>query len=358
MGKSKKLPFISPESTLSQAMAVINDFNKGIALIIDQNLHLIGTITDGDIRRAILKNISLQENVTVVLKEKKDSPYSEPISASVDTPVSDLLIAMQKRMVRQLPILDHKHRVVDLITLDDLLPKAGLPLQAVIMAGGFGKRLRPLTDETPKPMLPVGDRPLMQLIIDQLRVAGVSNVFVTTHYQPEKIKRYFGSGKDFGVNIEYVSEDKPLGTAGALGLLKALFKPLLVINGDILTRMDIRGMLDYHNKQGADFTVAVYPYEQRIPFGVLDCDNGVVKAIREKPVLTMLVNAGVYLLAPSVHKFIPSNQRFDMTDLISRLLEDGRKVVSFPIVEYWLDIGHLDDYGQAQKDVLNGRVNP
>lgn len=261
-------------------------------------------------------------------------------------------------MIRQIPIVDPKNRVVDLVTLDDLLPRTDLPLQAVIMAGGFGKRLRPLTNEIPKPMLPVGDRPLMQLIIDQLRMAGVSNVFITTHYQPEKIKRYFGSGKDFGVNIEYVSEEKPLGTAGALGLLQAPAMPLLVINGDILTRMDIRGMLVYHNEHKADLTVAAHHFEQRIPFGVLDCENGIVKSIREKPVLTMLVNAGIYLLAPSVHKFVPTNQRFDMTDLINRLLETGGKVVSYPVVEYWLDIGRHDDYDQAKKDVSNGRINP
>jgi dTDP-glucose pyrophosphorylase len=357
MIKSKKLPLISPTSTLSQAMVAINEANRGIALVVDHDRHLLGTITDGDIRRAILNNISLNEIVTIILS-KKVLPYSKPISAPLGTPVSSLLSIMQENAIKQLPLLDTQKRVADLVIIDDLLPKVDLPLQAVIMAGGFGNRLSPLTNETPKPMLPVGDRPLMQLIIDQLRMVGVSNVVITTHYKPEKIKRYFGNGESFGINIEYVSEEKPLGTAGALGLLKTPSKPLLVMNGDILTRMDIRGILEYHNKQGADLTIAVHRHEQQIPYGVLDSENGVVKAIREKPTLTMLINAGIYLLDPSVHNLIPINRRFDMTDLINHLLAAGRKVVCYPIVEYWLDIGQHADYDRANKDVLNGKVSP
>lgn len=354
MAKSKKLPIISPESTLSQAMTVINDFNKGIALVVDQDRHLMGTITDGDIRRAILKNISLQENVTVVLEGKRDSPYSEPISASVDTPVSTLLTTMQESMVRQLPILDSKHRVVDLITLDDLLPKANLPLQAVIMAGGFGNRLRPLTEDMPKPMLLVGGKPLMERVLEQLRQAGIHHVNITTYYKSEKIVEYFGDGHEFGVELNYVNEDRPLGTGGALGLMPAPREPLIVMNGDILTQVNFRTMHAFHQEHKADLTVAVRRYEMQVPYGVIECEGARVRRLQEKPQVGFLVNAGIYLLEPSVYQFIPQNVSFNMTDLIQWLLDAGRNVVSFPISEYWLDIGQHADYDQAQVDIKNG----
>ena len=347
---------IAPNSTIRQAIACIDRNETGIVLITDEERRLLGTISDGDVRRAVLADDSLDTPVSELLARKVSSPYPEPVTAPVGTERAALLQLMQERVVRQVPLLDEDGHVVGLVTWDELLPDQVLPLQAVIMAGGFGTRLRPLTEDLPKPMLPVGDRPLMELIVEQLRQAGIRRVNIATHYMADSIIEHFGDGRDFGVELNYVTEDRPLGTAGALGLMEVPNEPLLVINGDILTRVDFRAMLDYHREHGADLTVGVRQYGLRIPYGVMECDGPRVRRVREKPLLNFLANAGIYLLEPSVHRYIPHGQRFDMTDLIQRLIEERRPVVSFPIVEYWLDIGQPVDYEKAQEDRQNGKI--
>lgn len=351
-----QLPLVSPTQTMREAISAINDGLAGIALVVDAEHRLIATLTDGDIRRAILANTDLSAAISEVVTSKALSPYPHPISARLGTPEMELLSLMQERAIRQVPLLDDSGRVVDLVTLDDIMPQDLLPVQAVIMAGGLGTRLRPLTDETPKPMLPIGGRPLMELIVDQLRESGIRRVNVTTHFRPDTIADHFGDGHDFGVEIRYVEETQPLGTAGAVGLVEGTNEPILVINGDVLTRVNIREMLRYHQHQGADLTMAVRPFELPVPYGVVECDGPSVVRIREKPHLGLLVNAGVYLLQPDVVKSIPPGGRFDMTDLIQHLLENRRPVASFPIVEYWRDIGERKDYEQARKDFEGGRL--
>lgn len=346
---------VHPTHTIRMAMTAIDRGAKGIALVVDEERHLLGTVTDGDIRRAILAGDSLDTPVSELLARKADTAYPQPITARLTAPPEELLKTMRQYKIRQLPLLDEQGRVVDLVALEDLLPEETLPVQAVIMAGGFGKRLRPITEEVPKPMLPIGDRPLMELIIEQLRQAGIRRASVMTHYLAEKIISHFGDGSEFGIDISYVTEDRPLGTAGALGLMEPPQEPLLVINGDILTRVDFRAMLAYHREQGADLTVGVRQYDLQVPYGVVECQGPRVCGLREKPQLSFLVNAGIYLLEPTVHQYIPYSQRFDMTDLIEKLLAEGRTVVAFPIVEYWVDIGQLEDYEKAQEDVKSGR---
>jgi NDP-sugar pyrophosphorylase family protein len=224
------------------------------------------------------------------------------------------------------------------------------------MAGGFGTRLLPLTEDLPKPMLPLGDQPLLELTIRKLQQANIRYVNITTYYLPEKISDYFGDGKEFGVEINYVNEDEPLGTAGALGLLAIPDEPLLVINGDIITQVDFRSMLSFHRTHQADLTVGVRQYEVQVPYGVMECEGVHVKQVREKPTYHYLVNAGIYLLEPTVYRYINRGERFDMPDLIRHLIEEGRTVVSFPIVEYWLDVGQHKDYEQAQLDMEEGRI--
>jgi NDP-sugar pyrophosphorylase family protein len=231
-------------------------------------------------------------------------------------------------------------------------------LEAVIMAGGKGARLRPLTEDLPKPMLPVGGRPLMERIVEQLQQAGIRQVNVMTHYKPEKIIQHFGDGRDYGVELSYVNEDLPLGTGGALGLLTPPRETQLVINGDILTQVDFKAMLTFHQDNKADMTVAVSHYEIMVPYGVVECEGAQIRSLKEKPQLGFFVNAGIYLLEPSVYKFIPNGQYFNMTDLIRWLLDAGETVVSFPIREYWLDIGEYSDYMKAQNDVENGKIDP
>ncbi|MBN1517175.1 nucleotidyltransferase family protein [Candidatus Sumerlaeota bacterium] len=339
---------LSKTASIQDAIQVIDQNRMGIALIIDENGKLVGTITDGDIRRALLKKISLDEPAMRLLPEKPER-YRTPLTAHQDASHGDLINLMHEKVVRQIPLLDDDGRVVDLVSMDDLMPDQALPMQAVVMAGGFGKRLQPLTDETPKPMLHVGEKPIMEHIINQLRESGIEKVNVTTHFQPEKIIDHFGNGEKFGVEIDYVSEDSPLGTAGALSLMEKPDAPLLVINGDILTRVDFRALRKFHHKQKADLTVGVRQYDLQIPYGVVQTQGSQVVDLKEKPSYTFFVNAGIYLLEPSTHAYIPQNKQFDMTDLILALLADNRKVASFPIIEYWLDIGKPDDYKRAQE---------
>jgi dTDP-glucose pyrophosphorylase len=331
---------------------LINQNVKGILLVTDENLHLIGTVTDGDIRRAILAGIDLKLPVNVLLECKVGTQYPQPITAPVNTDAGKLLALMQENKIHHIPLLNESGQVADLVMMDDLLlPEPNLPIQAIIMAGGLGTRLRPLTDSLPKPMLPVGDRPLMELIVDRLREAGIHHLRVATHYQSEKIKNHFGDGRSFGVEIQYLTEEQPLGTAGALGLMPVPETPVLVVNGDVLTQVDFRALVNFHHEHQADMTVAVRQYELQVPYGIIESDGAYIQQVREKPLLKFLVNAGIYLLNPSVYRYIHTGQRIDMTDLITLLLADKRPVASFPVVEYWLDIGQHVDYEQAQKDV-------
>lgn len=342
---------VSQESSIRHAVEQLDRNRLGIVLVLDHNQQLVGTITDGDVRRALLACIDLALPVSVLLARKMGTAYARPITAHVGEDRTTYLSVLQQRSIRHLPILDEKERVVGLVTVDDFVPSETLPLSAVIMAGGSGNRLRPLTEDLPKPMLPVGDRPLMEIIIGQLRDAGIKHVHVTTYHNGDKITDYFGDGKDFGINIAYVAEDRPLGTAGALGLMEPPQETILVINGDILTQVDFRSMLAFHHEQHADLTVAVRPYEVQVPYGVVESEGTSVRCLTEKPRLTFLVNAGIYLLEPTVQRFIPKGECIDMTDLIQSLLAASRPVVAFPIHEYWLDIGQHSDYMQAQEHI-------
>ena len=339
---------VATTATVGQVMACIDRNTKGIALVVDADGRLLNTVTDGDVRRAILAGIKLDSPLQPLLADKRQKARATPITAPAGTPAAELLRLMQERSIRQLPLVDAAGKPTELVTLDELLPNDALPLQAVIMAGGAGTRLRPLTQDVPKPMLPVGGKPMLEHVIAQLRGAGIHRVNITTHYKREVIENHFGDGRGFGVEVSYVKESQPLGTAGAIGLMESPKEPLLVVNGDILTRVDFRAMLRFHREHKADLTVAVRQYDVNVPFGVIQTNGERVTGVEEKPVLNFFVNAGIYLLEPQVHPFIPNGQRYDMTELIQRLVSQGRRVVSFPVLEYWLDIGQPEDYVAAQ----------
>lgn len=352
------LPAVGPQSTLRQVIAVIDATARGIALVLDVEARLLGTITDGDIRRAMLAGSDLDAPIGTVLESKQGSVYRVPVTAPVGTAPQQLLCLMARHAVRQVPLLDADRRVCALVTADDLLPNLEAPPQAVVMAGGFGTRLRPLTDNLPKPMLPVGGKPLLEHIVGTLREAGIERLHLTTHFMPESITGHFGDGRRFGVDISYVNEDLPLGTAGALRLLPPWQSPLLVINGDILTRVHFQAMLAFHREHRAAMTVAVRRYEVKVPYGVMDLDGVAIRGLDEKPELHFFVNAGIYLLEPEVHARLPHDGRCDMTDLIGILLAAQRPVISFPLREYWLDIGRLSDYEKANHDYAAACVTP
>ena len=347
---------VDPGRSIRQVMAGIGHA-RGLALVVDDGRRLLGTVTDGDIRRAILAGVDLEQPIGVLLEQPRPQEYASPLTAPVGTPDVQLLRMMAESEVRHVPLLNDSGQVEDVAVLDDLVSDYELPLTAVVMAGGLGTRLRPLTDDLPKPMLPVGDRPLLERIIDQLRQAGIRRVNLTTHFEGQRIAQYFGDGSDFGVDIRYVNEDQPLGTAGALSLLEASDEPLLVINGDVLTGVDFAAMLHFHREHRADMTVGVAEYGFRVPYGVIETDGADVVAVIEKPVVKNLINAGIYLLGSGVVDLIPNGLPYDMPDLITHLVTKGRRVVSFPILEYWLDIGQAADYRQAQDDVRTGRLS-
>jgi dTDP-glucose pyrophosphorylase len=340
---------VTEDTTIRKVMTRIDQGATGIALLVDRHRRLLATVTDGDIRRAILAGTSLDSPIGELASDPtKRRP--KPLTAPAETPRSEQLRLMHEAKVRHLPLLDRTGRVVELVTADQDAD-APLSLQAVIMAGGFGQRLRPLTDDTPKPMLPIAGSPLMERTIKSLSQVGVRRINVTTHYLPEKITDYFGSGSRYGVELNYVAENQPLGTAGALSLVGSTEDPLLVLNGDILTRVDYRALLKFHQQHGADMTVGVRQYELGVPYGVIEAEGGHVKGVEEKPKFQFLVSAGIYLLEPQVCRRIPAGERCDMPELIEKLLQDGATVVSFPVIEYWLDIGHHDDFRRAQEDV-------
>lgn len=344
---------VAADCEIQEVVRRMNENRLGIILVVAENRRLVGTVTDGDIRRALLAKIEFEKPVQVLLDKKEGTPYSKPLTALAGQGRDVYLKQLKAHSVLHLPIVDKESRVVGLVTTDEFAEGPLPGLQAVVMAGGLGTRLYPLTEDIPKPMLPVGEKPLLEIIIDQIRKVGIHQVNITTHHKPEKIKSHFGSGKNFGVELNYVSEDKPLGTAGALGLLESTQDTLLVINGDVLTRVDFKAMVQYHREHAADLTVGVRSFDFKVPYGVIECEGSIVKSLKEKPLMNFLVNAGIYLLEPSVHRHIPVGEHCNMTDLIERLVQEKLNIVSFPIHEYWLDIGNHAEYLKAQEEVQN-----
>jgi dTDP-glucose pyrophosphorylase/CBS domain-containing protein len=355
-GDVHELPWVDPGQSLRDAIAVIDRCATGIALVVDEERRLLGTLTDGDVRRAILADVDVELAVGDLLRQPPLDARPAPVTAAAGTADAELLHLMNERSVRQVPLLDADGRVAGLAQLSELLRDYEAPMTAVVMAGGLGTRLRPLTADLPKPMLPVGDRPLLERIIDQLKQSGVRRLHVTTHYKGAMIADHFGDGARFGVDIRYVDEDQPLGTAGSLKAIAPTDEPLLVINGDILTQVNFRAMLEFHREHAAAMTVALRDYRVPVPYGVVECDGIDVTAILEKPVIQRFINAGIYLVEGAALAEIPSAERFDMTDLIDRLLATGGRVIGFPVHEYWLDIGQAEDYQRAQRDVASGKV--
>ena len=339
---------IAPAASLADAIGRLEKAGTGALVLCSNDGTLRGLLTDGDIRRAILRHIPLEAACESIASRK-------PVSAPLETSAAQALRILNQHDVNHLPLIDGEGRVTRLLLRRDLVDSRRLKLSAVIMAGGYGKRLLPLTEQVPKPMLPVGDKPLLELTIQQLRRSGIRDISLTTHYLPDPIVNHFGDGTAFGVRLSYLKEDHPLGTAGGLKMLKQADKPFLVINGDILTGLPFREMLSFHRSHGALLTVGVRKYDLKVPFGVVDCEDVFITRLQEKPEFNLFVNAGIYLLEPSARDYLPDGQQFDMTDLIQTLLDEGKPVVSFPIMEYWLDVGRHEDYSQAQEDALNGK---
>ncbi len=338
---------IAPETTIADAVERLERAETGMLMLRAEDDTLAGVLTDGDIRRALLKGIPFDRPCSTIATAR---PIVAEDTISEEAALH-LMDAGTSFPINHLPIVDASRKIRGLLLRRDLVTLDTHGLAAVILAGGFGTRLQPLTNNTPKPMLPIGDRPLLELTIERLRKSGIRRVNIATHYLAEKITSHFGNGNGFGVEVNYVNEDRPLGTAGALRLMDLGDTPVLVVNGDILTRVDFTDMLACHLESGAMATVGVRPVEFVFPYGVVECDGSTVNSLQEKPHLTFLINAGIYLLNPTAYRYIPEDRRYDMTDLLQRLLTEGHRVVSFPVVESWIDIGRHADYERAQRMV-------
>jgi len=322
-----------------------------IALVVSPEGTLLGTITDGDARRAILRSVRLDDPVEQVM-------HREPTTAGQGTARDELLRLMQQHGIEHIPIIDDRQHVVGLELLSDLIGRPNAKEHpVVIFAGGLGTRLRPLTNDTPKPLLAVGDRPLLEVLLEQLVEYGFRHVFIAVHYQAHRIQQRLGDGAGLGVRITYLQEPKPLGTVGAARLARqALTQSFLVVNGDLLTRLNFDHLLTFHQRQQFDLTLALKDYEVRIPYGVVRLADGHVCAIDEKPCKRWFVNAGIYVMEPSLLELIPEDGPYDMTDLIRAAVRIKRRVGGFPVHEYWLDIGRSDDYEEAQAKMQHWRA--
>lgn len=347
--------FVAPSDPIRAAVERIDAGRCGAAIAVDDEQRLLGVVTDGDVRRALLAHIDLERPVRVLLDRRPRDLYPEAVSALVSTGTGERLALMRGRRIRHLPIVDAEGRVVEFETLDALVD-GGTTVNGVVMAGGFGVRMRPLTDCLPKPLLPVGAKPVLGHLLSHLAASGVRDLTIATHYRGQQIREHFGDGATMGVALRYVEEEEPLGTAGVLRRLPPQTQPLLVINGDILTRVDVPAMVRFHREHKAMLTVGIRAFETQVPYGVVEVDGERVVGVLEKPRAQHFINAGLYLIEPAALKCLPQGpSRLDMPEFISALIAGRHNVVGFPIREYWLDIGHPEQYAQAQTDMAEGR---
>jgi dTDP-glucose pyrophosphorylase len=332
---------VGPDASVRETIAKIDADPLHIALVVDGSGRLLGTVTDGDVRRAMLKGHSLDSPVRQIMNPR-------PTVAGRNEPRDAILSLMRHRQLRQIPLVDERRHVVGVESLDELMRSASKDNVVVVMAGGLGSRLQPLTDSTPKPMLEVGGKPILETVLDGFMAYGLNRFYFAVNYRSEMIKAHFGDGSRWGASIRYLEEDRSLGTAGALSLLpETPSTPLIVMNGDVLTTVNFEHLLDFHAAQGAAATICVRNYEIRIPYGVVNLERQRITRIDEKPAHRFFVNAGIYVLEPRVLKKVPPEARFDMPSLIEALIADGDRPAAFPIREYWIDIGQLEDYQRA-----------
>jgi dTDP-glucose pyrophosphorylase len=325
------------------ALKKIDEGGIKFAIVTDKKNHFLGTITDGDIRRALLKGVSLEEKV-------KDYYNKKPLIASAKTSKEELIALATAYKIYQIPVVDENHKIIKIALLDELVSKKYYSNKVVLMVGGEGKRLRPLTEKTPKPMLMVGNKPILQTIIENFKKCGFKEFIFCVNYRHRIIQNFFKDGEKFGVTIEYVIENKKLGTAGALAFLKKIKEPFFVMNGDLLTTIDFEEMMQFHIKNKGEISVGTKEFLYQLPFGVVLSKNDRITKIEEKPVIKKQINAGIYILNPSIIDFIPENSFFDMPQLIKKMLLLKKNILSFPISDYWIDIGRIEEFRKANEE--------
>lgn len=335
---------ITPETCILKAMEIIDQCAIGTVIVVDSEKKLLGIVTDGDVRRGILNKISLDSPVSLIMNHNpKYAYYGEDQTSILNT--------MKKFSLHHLPIVDESMQIVHIELMDNFIKNPHYDNTVVIMAGGYGTRLRPLTNDCPKPLLKIDNKPMLEIIFDQFINYGFKKFILSLNYRGDMIKNHFGNGQHLGVDITYLEEDTPLGTAGALSLMQETpEKPFIVMNGDIMTQINFQHLLEFHNQHHAAATLCVREYQHTIPYGVVSIEKDRLVALEEKPQQQFYINAGIYVLDPCVLPLITSHVAMDMPELIERLISKNLSTAVFPIREYWLDIGKPDDFKQASKD--------
>ena len=335
---------VSSSTSLRQTIEAITEGSLQIALVVDSEGKLLGTVTDGDIRKAILAGKDLDITAGEAMR-------SQPITSESKTPRAAILKLMRQKRIHQMPLVDDQGRVVDVLTVDDMIGAAHKPNAVVIMAGGLGTRLHPLTEETPKPMLKVGGKPILETIIQSFIDQGFTNFFVSVNYKANIISEYFGDGSRLGAKINYLHEKSRLGTAGGLSLLpRDIHAPIIVMNGDLLTRISVDALLDFHERESAVATMVVREDHYQVPYGVVEVDGTQIVGVEEKPIQRHLVNAGIYVISQDGLNNIPGDTFYDMPTHFAKLAANGHRTAAFPLHEYWVDIGRLDELERAQRE--------
>lgn len=335
---------VKPDAKIIDVLAIIDKGSLRSALIVDDTNHLLGIVTDGDVRRGLLRGVSMDAPV-------KDIMNPKPVTAPKTASQKKVFSIMGQYEVNHVPLLDDAGCVCGLEVLDEVYRVPKKENWVVLMAGGLGARLRPMTENCPKPLLKVGSKPILEIILENFKEAGFEKFYVSVNYKSHMIQDYFGDGSKWGVRIEYLEEKDKLGTGGSLNLLPEKPEhPLIVMNGDIMTKVNFGDLLNFHTEHSSQATMCVREYSYTVPYGVIDIDEHNIQSIREKPNHSMFVNAGIYVLNPEVLSFVPENRFFNMTDLFHLLKEEGRATAAFPLREYWLDIGRFEDFEKAHRD--------
>lgn len=342
--KDWKKTIIHASRPIVEALKIIDESALQIALVTDNDGRLIGVVTDGDIRRAMLKGVALTEAVQLIM-------YRDFTVVNPSTSREEILALMKDRDLRQIPVIDESGRVVDLKIMLDMIRPSEKENWVIIMAGGLGKRLQPLTNDCPKPLLMVGNKPILQTVIENFLAQGFKKFYISINYKGEMIESFLGDGAKWGADIRYLREAKMMGTAGSLGLLPA--KPeesFIVMNADVLTKINFQSLLDFHMSNAAAATMGVREYNFELPYGVVTADHHRLIEIREKPTQNFIVNAGIYVLEPIILDLVSSGAFLDMTELFKIIIARGYETAVFPIHEYWIDIGLMNDLQKVKDD--------
>jgi dTDP-glucose pyrophosphorylase len=332
------------DSNVRQALKCLDLLaTDAIIFLVDDANTLLGSLTDGDLRRGFIKGLGFDDHL---------SKFIQPNPKFIQIGKYDLkeIITLREKLFKVLPVVDLEMKIINVINFR--YKKSYLPIDALIMAGGRGERLRPLTDNTPKPLLKVGDKSIIEHNLDRLNIFGIDDVWISLRYLGNQIEEKFKNGSEKSMRIKYVKEEHALGTAGALSLIEGFnHDNILMMNSDLLTNIDYEDLYLFFEEQNADFVVACTQYQVNIPYAVMETENKLVKGFKEKPTYTHYSNAGIYLMKRKVVEHIPKNKYFNATDLMEQLIKNGKRVVAYPIVGYWLDIGKHEDFIKAQEDI-------